>query len=147
VEITAEYENWRRIRDWDGAEGWVYHSLLSGKRTAFVAKSKTASAPAALRESADPESPLKAMLEPGVLGAVKRCSGRWCRFLGNGFDGWIEQDRLWGSIRTKRWRTSHQGSTQAGSLYPPAPHPSVSCADVGRSKAALSALRHGQFRR
>src|ERR1700761_9209756 len=33
VEITAEYENWRRIRDSDGAEGWVYHSLLSGKRT------------------------------------------------------------------------------------------------------------------
>ena len=96
VEITAEYENWRRIRDWDGAEGWVYHSLLSGKRTAFVAKSKTASAPAALRETADPESPLKAMLEPGVLGVVKRCSGRWCRFLGNGFDGWIEQERLWG---------------------------------------------------
>jgi SH3-like domain-containing protein len=96
VEITAEYENWRRIRDSDGAEGWVYHSLLSGKRTAFVAKLKAASAPAALHESADPNSPLKAMLEPGVLGAVKRCSGRWCRFLGNGFDGWIEQERLWG---------------------------------------------------
>jgi SH3-like domain-containing protein len=28
VEITAEFENWRRIRDWEGAEGWVYHSLL-----------------------------------------------------------------------------------------------------------------------
>ena len=27
VEITAEFENWRRIRDWEGAEGWVYHSL------------------------------------------------------------------------------------------------------------------------
>src|SRR5262245_48634976 len=25
VEITAEFENWRRIRDWEGAEGWVYH--------------------------------------------------------------------------------------------------------------------------
>ena len=36
VEITAEFENWRRIRDWEGAEGWVYHSLLSGKRTAVV---------------------------------------------------------------------------------------------------------------
>jgi SH3-like domain-containing protein len=96
VEITAEYENWRRIRDWEGAEGWVYHSLLSGKRTAIVAKSKAATGPAALRESADLESPLKAMLEPGVLGTVKRCSGRWCRFLGSGFDGWIEQERLWG---------------------------------------------------
>src|SRR5258708_21975031 len=37
VEVTAEFENWRRIRDWEGAEGWVYHSLLSGRRTAIVA--------------------------------------------------------------------------------------------------------------
>ena len=47
VEITAEFENWRRIRDSDGSEGWVYHSLLSGKRTAAVQmKSKTDLAPA-----------------------------------------------------------------------------------------------------
>ena len=46
VEITAEFENWRRIRDYDGSEGWVYHSLLSGKRTASVQlKSKTDLAP------------------------------------------------------------------------------------------------------
>src|SRR5262249_16915478 len=32
VEITAESENWRRIRDWEGAEGWVYHSMLTGRR-------------------------------------------------------------------------------------------------------------------
>ncbi len=96
VEITAEYENWRRIRDSEGSEGWVYHSLLSGKRTAFVAKSKSSIAPVALHDSADPASPTKAMLEPGVLGIVKRCSGRWCRFRGDGFDGWIEQGRLWG---------------------------------------------------
>src|SRR3989442_8252856 len=36
VEITAESDNWRRIRDWEGAEGWVYHSMLSGRRTAVV---------------------------------------------------------------------------------------------------------------
>ncbi|MGA7612701.1 MAG: SH3 domain-containing protein, partial [Xanthobacteraceae bacterium] len=24
VEITAEFENWRRVRDSEGAEGWVY---------------------------------------------------------------------------------------------------------------------------
>jgi SH3-like domain-containing protein len=96
VEITAEYANWRKIRDWDGSEGWVYHSLLSGKRTAFVARSKSATALVPLYDSADPQSPLRARLEQGVLGTVKRCSGRWCRFVGEGFDGWIEQDRLWG---------------------------------------------------
>src|SRR5258708_28819862 len=32
VEITAEFENWRRVRGSEGAEGWVYHSLVSGRR-------------------------------------------------------------------------------------------------------------------
>src|SRR5260370_18733379 len=36
VEITAEFENWRRVRDSEGAEGWVYHSLLSGRPTAVI---------------------------------------------------------------------------------------------------------------
>ena len=50
VEITAEFENWRRIRDWEGAEGWVYHSLLSGRRSAFVVKRKTSEELAPLYE-------------------------------------------------------------------------------------------------
>ncbi len=37
VEITAESDNWRRIRDSEGTEGWVLQSLLSGRRTALVA--------------------------------------------------------------------------------------------------------------
>src|SRR5262245_31891737 len=46
VEITAEFENWRRVRDSEGAEGWVYHSMLSGRRTAVVTmKSKDGLAP------------------------------------------------------------------------------------------------------
>ena len=96
VEITAEFENWRRIRDRDGTEGWVYHSLLSGKRMAYVTKLKSQNDLVPLFEGADPKSSLRAQLEPGVLGAVKRCDGHWCRFSGDGFDGWIAQDRLWG---------------------------------------------------
>lgn len=96
VEITAEFENWRRIRDRDGSEGWVYHTLLSGKRTAYVARPTVQRDLVPLRTSADSTSPLRAMLEPGVLGTVKRCNGQWCRFAGAGFDGWIEQSRLWG---------------------------------------------------
>ena len=30
VEIVAEFENWRKIRDWQGAGGWVYQGLLTG---------------------------------------------------------------------------------------------------------------------
>jgi SH3-like domain-containing protein len=95
VEITAEFENWRRIRDSDGTEGWVYHSLLSGKRTATVQlKSKTDLAP--IYASPDAKSAVTAQLQVGVLGTVKRCTGKWCQIAGDGFDGWIEQNELWG---------------------------------------------------
>ena len=95
VEITAEFENWRRIRDSDGTEGWVYHSLLSGRRTGVVtARAKDDLIP--VYEDADGKSALVARLEPGVLGSVKRCNASWCRINGQGFDGWIPQERLWG---------------------------------------------------
>jgi SH3-like domain-containing protein len=95
VEITAEFENWRRVRDSEGAEGWVYHSLLSGRRTAVVTmKSKDELAP--LYASADSSSAVTARLQAGVIALVKKCDQHWCRIAGEGFDGWIEQERLWG---------------------------------------------------
>jgi len=95
VEITAEFDNWRRIRDSDGSEGWIYHSLLSGKRMAAVQlKSKTDLAP--LYAKPDAKSAVTAQLQVGVLGTVKHCSGTWCQLSGDGFDGWIEQNELWG---------------------------------------------------
>jgi SH3-like domain-containing protein len=95
VEITAEFENWRRVRDSEGAEGWVYHSLLSGRRTAVVTM-KTKDELAPLYDRADPASAVAARLQAGVVAQVKRCAAGWCHVSGNGFDGWIEQERLWG---------------------------------------------------
>jgi SH3-like domain-containing protein len=95
VEITAESDNWRRIRDWEGAEGWVYHSLLSGRRTALVA-AKQQDELVPLYDKADAQSALVARLQPGVLASVKHCSATWCHIFGSGFDGWIAQERLWG---------------------------------------------------
>ncbi|MFZ1924334.1 MAG: SH3 domain-containing protein [Xanthobacteraceae bacterium] len=95
VEITAEFEDWRRIRDSDGSQGWVYHSLLSGKRMAAVQlKSKTDLAP--LHAKPDAASGIVARLQVGVLGTVKQCTGIWCEISGKGFEGWIQQTDLWG---------------------------------------------------
>jgi SH3-like domain-containing protein len=97
VEVTAEFDNWRRIRDWEGAEGWVYHSLLSGKRTALVAvRARQKDELLPLHAGADPKADVLARLQPGVVGQVKKCHAGWCRIVGNGFDGWVQQERLWG---------------------------------------------------
>lgn len=95
VEITAESENWRRIRDAEGAEGWVFHSLLSGRRTVLVSPSaKTDSYP--LYERASASGRVVAQLQVRVLGTVRYCDGKWCRIFGDGFDGFMEQNLLWG---------------------------------------------------
>ena len=95
VEITAEFENWRRVRDSEGSEGWVYHSMLSGRRTAVVTmKHKDDLAP--IYDRADADSAVAARLQAGVVAQVKKCTTGWCHVMGSGFDGWIQQERLWG---------------------------------------------------
>jgi SH3-like domain-containing protein len=101
VEITAEFENWRRIRDWEGAEGWVYHSLLSGKRSAVVVPTlKDQLVP--LYDEADGKSTVIARLQPGVLTQIKSCDGKWCQVSGKGFGGWMAQERLWGAYPNEK---------------------------------------------
>jgi SH3-like domain-containing protein len=95
VEVTAEFDTWRRIRDSEGAEGWVQQSLLSGRRTALVAPwKKTEVLP--IRVKAGGGSDVAAKIQSGVLGNVRGCENGWCRIFGDGFDGYIEQANLWG---------------------------------------------------
>lgn len=97
VEIVAEFETWRRVRDADGSEGWVLHSLLSGRRTALVAPwSKAKGESFALRKDADEGSAVVARLESGVIANVASCAGAWCRISVGDTQGYLRQDRLWG---------------------------------------------------
>jgi SH3-like domain-containing protein len=95
IEVIQEYDTWRRIRDSDGSVGWVFNSLLSCKRTAIVTPWIKGEAQP-LHSGATTSAAVTAYLEPGVMGTIDRCRGGWCRISGKGFDGWIEQDRLWG---------------------------------------------------
>ena len=95
VEITAEFETWRKIRDSDGSEGWVLHSLLSGRRTALVSPWHKDGL-IELRAKPDTAAPVAARLEPRVVATVRRCDQNWCRVSGNEFDGYIAQKELWG---------------------------------------------------
>lgn len=95
VEIIQEFENWRQIRDWEGKTGWVFHSLLSGRRTALVTPwEKSDRTPLRARSRSDAD--IVAELEPFVLTSVDQCAGGWCRVNGDNYDGWLDQTRLFG---------------------------------------------------
>ena len=93
-EITADVENWRRVRDSEGSEGWVYHSLLSGRTAVVTIKVKDELA--SIYDRLYRASAIAARLQAGVVTQVKKCANGWCRVIGTGFDGWIEQQRLRG---------------------------------------------------
>lgn len=95
VEIIQEFENWRQIRDWEGKTGWVFHSLLSGRRTALITPwEKSDRTPLRARSRSDAD--IVAELEPFVLTSITECVGGWCRVNGDRYDGWLDQTRLFG---------------------------------------------------
>lgn len=96
VEITAEFETWRRVRDAEGSEGWILHNMLSGKRTAEIAPSRKGTFINLMSEPSIESTPL-AKLASGVLSEIKSCDGNWCRIIADGYDGYIDQNLLWGA--------------------------------------------------
>jgi SH3-like domain-containing protein len=92
LQIVAEYGQWRRVRDVDGAAGWIHHTLLSGARTALV----LGEAPVPLRAEPDGAAAVRAMAEPGVVGRIEACGGDWCAIAAGGVEGWLPRAAIWG---------------------------------------------------
>lgn len=95
VEVVQTFNNWRRIRDATGDEGWVFHSLLSSRRTALVMPWKEGD-PIALKKRGSENAATLALLDHGVLVDVVSCDGDWCHVSGKGFGGYVRQTLLWG---------------------------------------------------
>ncbi len=102
VEIIAEFDNWRQVRDSEGNEGWVFHALLSGKRTALVSPWKKrentgSSTPVPFyKEQKASQNRVSFIVEAGILAQVRKCDGDWCKLSIGDHTGWIKQEKLWG---------------------------------------------------
>ncbi|WP_421861862.1 SH3 domain-containing protein [Parvibaculum sp.] len=96
LEVIAESNNWRRIRDHEGDGGWIWHSMLDGERTAIIDGTGEDGAPAVLHAEPDDASGVIAYAENGLLVRVTSCKARWCRLEAKGYEGWTPQGRLWG---------------------------------------------------
>ncbi len=91
LRITAEYENWRRVEDMEGAGGWVHYTLLSGVRSILV------SAPVAeLHSSPDEAATVLLKAEAGVVARIVECTADWCRLNVSGEKGWVKKTEIWG---------------------------------------------------
>jgi len=93
VLVTLEFEHWRKIRDLDGAEGWVHQSLLSGRRYAvIVGQVRT------LRREPRSDAAPVLRAEPGVIGRLRACRTGWCRLEIADITGWLLKAEFFGAL-------------------------------------------------
>lgn len=95
VEIIAQLDQWRRVRDSQGTEGWVHQRLVTPVRNIIVKGEQRV-----LYADADAASPPVAKLDPGVIARLLECRKEWCRIETQNatqtIDGWLNRDDVWG---------------------------------------------------
>ena len=92
VEVIAQFEHWRRVREWDGTVGWVQEHMVAGKRHVVIAKGGVR----ALYREPDGVSPVVARAEAGVIARLVECKGPWCRVEAGDVTGWMRRTDIWG---------------------------------------------------
>jgi SH3-like domain-containing protein len=102
LEVIQEFEHWRRVRDSEGAEGWIFHSLLSSERKAVIAPwdVKKADKLVPAFKDKDTNAARAANIEAGAVVKVNSCKDNWCNIDAQSSDlsinAYVQQDFLWG---------------------------------------------------
>jgi len=96
VEVIAEYDIWRRVRDPEGSEGWVNKTELTGKRGAVIT-----GALRELRDSRDDQATIVAHLQIGAMGQLISCAQDWCKVKFDGIKGYLHKTDFWGAYPTE----------------------------------------------
>ena len=96
LEIYAEYENWRRVRDFEGLGGWVHYTRLSGIRYVLV---KDELLEMRLLPSIDAQ--VIAKVPQHNIAILDKCTIDWCRIIDDGYKGWVLKSSIWGVSETE----------------------------------------------
>lgn len=94
VEVVAEFELWRKIKDWQGSESWVHKITLNGKRSAKVITPGENNVYA----KDDYQSKVLAKVEDEVVGEIKKCPAKnnFCLIKFGNIEGWVSRQNLYG---------------------------------------------------
>lgn len=92
VKVVEIYNDWRKVEDPDGTQGWMLVGLLSAQRTAVVVGTIVE-----MRDSPRLNARVNWRAAPGVVGRISKCQRGWCWFDVRGRGGYVEQNRIWGT--------------------------------------------------
>ena len=92
LKVLEEYEDWRKVVDFQKNFGWIHKSLISGTRTGIILS----------KDNKNIE--LLNTLDGNVIGEIgngnivylEKCKIDWCLVSIGNFRGWINKKYIWG---------------------------------------------------
>lgn len=92
VKVVEVYNDWRKVEDPDGTQGWMQVALMSPTRTGYIIGGIVE-----LRDAPRANARINWRAAPGVVGRISKCQRGWCWFDVKGRAGYVEQNRIWGT--------------------------------------------------
>ena len=83
-------ENFRRIIDFKNNGGWIHISQLKKNNSVIATKDKIL-----FKNPSTFARPI-ALIKEGRLLILEKCEQKWCEISSGEFQGWIENDNIWG---------------------------------------------------
>ena len=94
VQIIEEFAHWRKIRDHEGASGWIHKGLISGRRSIIVMEKQQN-----VYQSPDATAHIAFRTKAGVIARAEECLPDWCAIHVNQMSGWVRKSDIWGVSR------------------------------------------------
>ena len=92
LKVLEEYEDWRKVEDFQKNFGWIHKSLISGNRTGIVLSNdnKTIKLLNTLNGNVIGE------IGSGNIVFLEKCKIDWCLVSFGDYRGWIDKKNIWG---------------------------------------------------
>jgi SH3-like domain-containing protein len=91
LEILSKYNNWLKVKDYNGDIGWIHLTLLSQSRN-FIVKNNSS----VLYRKPGKKPIAEYVVDSNVRGTILSCRNNWCEVNINGIIGWLKKNNIWG---------------------------------------------------
>ena len=102
IEIIEENNKWRKVKDFDGNEGWILEGLLKGNRFGIINQSYNESA----QIYSHPKGRVIGKMGKNNIVKIDSCLLHWCKVKDAENSGWINKENLWGAYQNEKFNVS-----------------------------------------
>ena len=92
LKVLDEYEEWRKVEDFNSNIGWIHKSLISGIRTGIVLSNDNK----AIKLLNTLNGNVIGEIGKGNIVFLEKCKIDWCLVSIGDFEGWMDKNYIWG---------------------------------------------------